>query len=93
MSRALTPFLFLASVFTATFEKLHWTAAGTVTLAHLFAIGFLVAFAAERLSWRDPRLGLVRDDALGVAHGGSSHDDARRRGAMRGARQGRREPR
>jgi O-antigen ligase len=38
--------LFLATVFSVTFEKLHWNVAGTVNLADLLAVAFLIAFAA-----------------------------------------------
>ncbi len=51
--RQVTSFLFLASVFCVTFEKLHWTFAGTVSLADILAIGFLVSFAATT---RRPRV-------------------------------------
>ncbi len=54
MKRA-TSFLFLASVFCVTFEKVHWSFAGTVSLADVLAIGFLVAFAAGTRRWRVPR--------------------------------------
>jgi O-antigen ligase len=46
---ALIPFFFLAAVFCATFEKVHWNVAGSVTLADVTALGFLVTFALERL--------------------------------------------
>jgi hypothetical protein len=42
--RRLTSFLFLASVFCVTFEKVHWNAAGTVSLADVLALLFLGAF-------------------------------------------------
>jgi len=42
--RQVTSFLFLASVFCVTFEKVHWTFAGTVSLADILAILFLVSF-------------------------------------------------
>ena len=54
MKRA-TSFLFLASVFCVTFEKVHWNFAGTVSLADVLAIGFLAAFAAGTRRWRVPR--------------------------------------
>ncbi|HZQ16277.1 MAG TPA: O-antigen ligase family protein [Gaiellaceae bacterium] len=44
--RRLTSFLFLASVFCVTFEKIHWNAAGTVSIADVLAILFLAAFVA-----------------------------------------------
>ncbi len=42
--RTLTSFLFLATVFCVTFEKVHWNVAGTVSLADVLAILFLGAF-------------------------------------------------
>jgi hypothetical protein len=52
----ITRFLFLASVFCVTFEKVHWNVAGTVSLADVLAILFLVMWAVERLAVRDRRL-------------------------------------
>ncbi len=52
----LTRFLFLATVFCVTFEKVHWSIAGTVGIADVLAILFLVAWAAERILDRDRRL-------------------------------------
>jgi hypothetical protein len=51
----LTSFLFLASVFCVTFEKLHWNFAGTVSLADMLAILFLISFAVGTRRWRVPR--------------------------------------
>ncbi|MGB2875097.1 MAG: O-antigen ligase family protein [Gaiellaceae bacterium] len=45
-------FFFLASAFCASFEKVHWNVAGSVFLADLTAIGFLVFFALDRLGRR-----------------------------------------
>jgi O-Antigen ligase len=42
--RRITSFLFLASVFCVTFEKVHWNAAGTVSIADVLALLFLLAF-------------------------------------------------
>ena len=42
--RKLTSFLFLASVFCVTFEKIHWSIAGTVSLADVLALLFLASF-------------------------------------------------
>jgi hypothetical protein len=42
--RRTTSFLFLASVFCVTFEKVHWNFAGTVSLADVLALLFLAAF-------------------------------------------------
>jgi hypothetical protein len=53
--RKLTSFLFLASVFCVTFEKVHWNIAGNVSLADVLAIGFLVSFAATTTRPRVPR--------------------------------------
>ena len=52
----ITPFLFLAGVFSVTFEKVHWNIAGTVSLADVLAIAFLVMWTLERLALRDRRL-------------------------------------
>ena len=49
--RRLRSFLFLASVFCVTFEKVHWKFAGTVSLADVLAILFLLAFAAGTRLW------------------------------------------
>jgi hypothetical protein len=43
--RGLTSFFFLATVFCCTFEKVHWSFGGAVSLADVLAICFLVAFA------------------------------------------------
>jgi hypothetical protein len=53
--RRVTSFLFLASIFCVTFEKIHWTFAGTVSLADVLAILFLVSFAATTQRYRVPR--------------------------------------
>ncbi|PWU24608.1 MAG: hypothetical protein C5B48_05525 [Candidatus Rokuibacteriota bacterium] len=58
----LTRFFFLATVFAVTFEKVHWSIAGAVSLADVLAIGFLVSFLFDRLGRRDdrfPRTALV----------------------------------
>ncbi len=39
-----TTWLFLATLFTATFEKVHWSVAGAVALSDLLAFGFGVSF-------------------------------------------------
>ncbi len=51
-----TRFFFLATVFAVTFEKVHWNVAGTVSLADILAIGFIVSYAFERLALHDRRL-------------------------------------
>jgi len=52
--RGVTSFLFLATVFCVTFEKLHWNLAGAVSLADVLAVGFLVAFAVTTARPRVP---------------------------------------
>ena len=57
-----TAALFLATVFSVTFEKIHWELAGTVNLADVLTLLFLLAFAGERLAHADlrlPRTGVV----------------------------------
>jgi O-antigen ligase len=58
----LTRFLFLATVFVVTFEKVRWELAGTVSLADLLALGFLAGYAADRIGRKDawlPRTALA----------------------------------
>jgi hypothetical protein len=43
--RSLTSFLFLATVFCCTFEKIHWNFGGAVSLADVLALLFLVSYA------------------------------------------------
>jgi hypothetical protein len=64
--RRTTSFLFLASVFCVTFEKVHWNIAGNVSLADVLAIGFLVAFVAGTKRWRVPRTSAVLAGFLAV---------------------------
>jgi O-antigen ligase len=52
----LTWWLFLATVFTITFAKLHWAVAGDVALADVLTILFLGAFALDRLARSDATL-------------------------------------
>ena len=42
-----TSFFFLATIFSVTFEKLHWNLAGSVNLADLLALAFLASWLAE----------------------------------------------
>ena len=42
---SLTGWLFLATLFSVTFEKVHWSVAGQVSLADLLTIAFLASFA------------------------------------------------
>jgi len=48
-----TRFLFLATLFCVTWEKVHWDVAGAVGIADVLTILFLVAFAIE---WSDSRV-------------------------------------
>jgi O-antigen ligase len=52
----ITRVLFLATIFCVTFEKVHWNVAGTVSLADILAIAFLVMWLLERLALRDRTL-------------------------------------
>ncbi len=52
----ITRFLFLATIFCVTFEKVHWNVAGTVSIADVLAIAFLVMWTLERLALGDRRL-------------------------------------
>jgi O-Antigen ligase len=49
-SRRLTDFLLFATVFTLSFEKLYWDAAGKIALSELLAILFIVAYAGRRFA-------------------------------------------
>src|SRR2546429_9757092 len=53
--RGVTSFLFLASVFCVTFEKVHWNIAGSVSLADVLALLFLAAFLLTTRLPRVPR--------------------------------------
>jgi hypothetical protein len=57
--RRLTSFFFLASLFCVTFEKIHWNFAGTVSLADVLAILFLISFVATTRRARVPRTTVV----------------------------------
>jgi hypothetical protein len=46
----LTAFLFLATLFCVSFEKIQWELAGTIGLSGILAIVFVVSFGAERLA-------------------------------------------
>ena len=48
-------FFFLATVFCATFEKLSWNVAGSIGIADVFAIGFIVSFGLAEIARRDRR--------------------------------------
>ena len=62
-----TRFLFLAVVFSVTFEKVHWGFAGTVSIADILALAFLVMWTLERLALGDDRL--PRSSAIVVCFG------------------------
>ncbi len=64
--RRITSFLFLSSIFCVTFEKIHWTFAGTVSLADMLAILFLVAFVVSTSRGEVPRTTAVLLGFLGV---------------------------
>jgi hypothetical protein len=51
--RRASRFLFLAALFSVTFEKLHWNVAGAVSLADILTVAFLCTYALERLGRRD----------------------------------------
>jgi O-antigen ligase len=54
--RRLTDFLFFATLFCVTFEKIRWEIAGSVNLADILTILFLVAFLVERMLTGNRRL-------------------------------------
>jgi hypothetical protein len=67
--KKLTRFFFFAALFCATFENVHWNAAGTVYLADLTAAAFLVSFALCSLEGRGgrvPRVAGILTAFLGV---------------------------
>ncbi len=60
--RGATPFLLLATAFCVTFEKVHWSLGGDVSLADVLTMLFLVSFAADRVAagdWRVSRTAAV----------------------------------
>jgi hypothetical protein len=50
VNRRLTAFLFLATLFCVSFEKIQWELAGTIGLSGILASVFVVSFGADRLS-------------------------------------------
>jgi O-antigen ligase len=60
-------FLFLATIFFVTFEKVRWNIAGNVSLADILALAFLAFWAVERLARHDRRL--VRTSAIVLCFG------------------------
>jgi O-antigen ligase len=59
----LVPFFFLAAVFCATFEKIHWNFLGQVSLADITSLCFLGVWALDRLG-RPATLRIPRTAAL-----------------------------
>ena len=58
----MTRFLFLATVFSVTFEKVHWSVGGTLTLADVLTALFLASFVVDRVAagdWRVSRSALI----------------------------------
>jgi hypothetical protein len=55
----LTDGLFLATLFCVTFEKVHWNVGGSISLADLLTIAFLVSFVATFASARVSRTAVV----------------------------------
>src|SRR5512132_1685750 len=54
--------LFLATIFSVSFQNVYWNVAGRVNLADVLALFFLIAFIAGRISGRDrlvPRTTLI----------------------------------
>jgi O-antigen ligase len=60
----LVPFFFLAAVFCATFEKVHWNVAGQVSLADITSICFLAFYALDRLGRPSTRSRVPRTAAM-----------------------------
>src|SRR5439155_1368085 len=52
----LADFLFLATIFSVSFQNVYWNVAGRVNLADVLALLFIVAFLADRISARDGRI-------------------------------------
>src|SRR5438105_15378884 len=55
MSKAVR-YLFFATLFSVTFEKVHWDVAGSIALSDILAVLFLVAYALDRFGRGDRRL-------------------------------------
>jgi hypothetical protein len=62
-----TAFFFLATLFSVTFEKVHWEIAGSVSLADVLAVLFVASFLADRWLAADDRLPRAAVVALGFA--------------------------
>ena len=63
----MTRFLFLATVFSVTFEKVHWSVGGTLTLADVLTALFLASFVVDRVAAGDWKL--AHTAVLAVAFG------------------------
>jgi O-antigen ligase len=64
-----TRFLFLATVFSVTFEKVHWSVGGTLTLADVLTALFLASFLVDRIAADD--WSVTRTAALALALAGA----------------------
>ncbi len=65
----MTRFLFLATVFSVTFEKVHWSVGGTLTLADVLTALFLASFVVDRVAagdWRVTRTALIASAFAGA---------------------------
>jgi hypothetical protein len=60
-------FLFIATLFSVSFLNVYWNVAGRVSVADVFAVGFLVAFVALRIEKRDRLLTPTALAVLGFA--------------------------
>jgi O-antigen ligase len=65
----MTRFLFLATIFSVTFEKVHWAVGGTLTLADVLTALFLCSFVVDRIAADDWRL--TRTALLALAFAGA----------------------
>jgi O-antigen ligase len=63
----MTRFLFLATIFCVTFEKVHWSIGGTLTLADVLTALFLGSFAIDRVAAGDTKLARTAVIALAFA--------------------------
>ncbi len=62
---ALTDALFLGTLFSVSFAKLHWTVGGDLSLADVLTALFLVAWGSERLAAGDTRVDRTAATVLG----------------------------
>ena len=62
---ALTDALFLGTLFSVSFAKLHWTVGGDLSLADVLTALFLVAWGSERLAVGDTRVDRTAATVLG----------------------------